>query len=467
MKKSLFLVLWSLILVSGLCGDFSINESPSGHVYNPSYTQAESYTIIPITESSITIYPDNHDSTINATTIYSTDGAVPFTIESLLLASRFEIQVDGVKISNMVGSGWDICFTHNLSYGDHSITIGWEELDGASYSNSFDFLVIPYNYYFQNSWSKLYPCSNGSLSFGAVRPALFVEGFSIPDLISGNAWTIARKWDSSMSSSKRYILTFSDPFDHVQDNAMVVLGALRFIHNSQTTPLVEGTSVYGYSMGGILARYALAYAEQWDIQHFCTQYVSIDSPHRGATINLNLQNTMQSLENALDDYNMSDERLDAALSALNSPAAKQLIRENKNADNNSYNAGSNQYRSLFAEINEEDNLINELLDGDPMSILNANPDSHEGVLKPGFPYKQNSIKSYAYSNGGLGVSGNVTNNPIAASWSLKVAVFPNYSGQAANVNMIGNQDLCWRIPLPVVACRGCTILNLHKTMRLC
>ena len=66
MKKSLFLVLWSLILVSGLCGVFSINESPSGHVYNPSFDQCESYTIIPITESSITIYPDNHDSTINA-----------------------------------------------------------------------------------------------------------------------------------------------------------------------------------------------------------------------------------------------------------------------------------------------------------------------------------------------------------------------------------------------------------------
>jgi len=431
MKKSLFLVLWSLILVSGLCGVFSINESPSGHVYNPSFDQCESYTIIPITESSITIYPDNHDSTINATTIYSTDGAVPFTIESLLFALRFEIRIDGVKISNMVGSGWDVCFTRNLGYGHHGITIDWYELDGAHYSNSFSFLVIPYNHYFQNSWSKLYPYSNGSSQFGAVRPALIVEGFSIPGLISGNAWSVASKWNSSMSTSKRYILTFSDPFDHVQDNAMVVLGALRFIHNSQTTPLVEGTSIYGYSMGGILARYALAYAEQWNIQHFCTQYVSIDSPHRGATINLNLQNTMQSLENALDDYGKSDERLDAALSALNSQAAKQLIRENKNADNNSYNAGSHQYRSLFAEINEEDNLIHELLDGDPMSILNASPDSYEGALKPGFPYKQNNVKSFAYSNGGLGISGNVNNDPLAVSWSLDVVVFPNDSGQAA------------------------------------
>lgn len=300
MKKSLIVLLLSLVLITGLGGVFSVNESPSGHVYNPSYTQAESYTIVPI-ENSITIYPDDHDSTISATTIYSTDGAVPFTIESLLFAYGFEIRVDDKRISNIVGSDWDVCFTHNLGYGQHRITIDWYDRYGHHYSNSFDFLVTPYNHYYQNSWSKLYPYSNGSSSFGAVRPALIVEGFSIPGLISGNAWSVASKWNSSMSTSKRYILTFSDPFDHVQDNAMVVLGALRFIHNSQTTPLVEGTSIYGYSMGGILARYALAYAEQWNIQHFCTQYVSIDSPHRGATINLNLQNTMQSLENALDD----------------------------------------------------------------------------------------------------------------------------------------------------------------------
>ncbi len=41
MKKSLIDLLLSLVLITWLCGEFSVNVSPSGHVYNPKYYQCE------------------------------------------------------------------------------------------------------------------------------------------------------------------------------------------------------------------------------------------------------------------------------------------------------------------------------------------------------------------------------------------------------------------------------------------
>ena len=333
-------------------------------------------------------------------------------------------------------NGSDVSFSRSLVSGTHTIAGTYRVAENSNHQLAFryEFEVTSDDHYCQNNYAKLYPCTNGVSEFGAIRPVLFVEGFNVPGIMSGGAnytQSLVTKWKSSMSDSKIYMLSLNDPTDDVRNNAMVVLGALRYIHNNRLgSQLTEGTCIYGYSMGGILARYALAYAEQWNIPHYCTQYISLDSPQRGASINLNMQNMLNSLKNKLSSLDHSNDRLNDALEALDSPAAKQLIRENRYANSNSYNMGSYQYRNLFAEINEEDNYIHEVA-GFPMSILNANYDSsYVGVVKPGFPYKQNNIKCLAYSNGGLELSGNINDESLAASWSLDVWLLPDDQYQA-------------------------------------
>ena len=41
--------------------------------------------------------------------------------------------------------------------------------------------------------------------------------------------------------------------------------------------------VIGYSMGGLIARYALAYMEEQGIAHETRLYVSYDAPQKGVT----------------------------------------------------------------------------------------------------------------------------------------------------------------------------------------
>lgn len=75
-----------------------------------------------------------------------------------------------------------------------------------------------------------------------------------------------------------------------------------------------GLVVGGFSMGGIITRYALAKMEAQQISHETSLYISFDSPHRGAWVPIGLQNFAH----------MGGE--DSALSQqINSPASQELL----------------------------------------------------------------------------------------------------------------------------------------------
>ncbi|KAF5044638.1 FlgD Ig-like domain protein [anaerobic digester metagenome] len=263
-----------------------------------------------------------------------------------------------------------------------------------------------------------------SSSHGAARPVLFVEGFSAPGLVEGGGGSVRNiidKWGSKLSGCKVYMLALNDPNQDLRNNAMIVLGALRYIHNVQTTQLVEGTSVFGYSMGGVLARYALAYAEHWNIAHYCTQFVSLDAPHRGASISRELQEMIWDIKYALDPHN--DERINDAMDAIKTVAAKQLSRLNEQAEDwdHGYGIGSKDFLEFYSEINEDERDVYDSTypDGEQTVVLNTYYDSgYEGQVKPGFPYKQNRIHCLGYSNGGLFLSGNIHSLPHVSRYHL-------------------------------------------------
>ncbi|MDD4309129.1 MAG: T9SS type A sorting domain-containing protein [Candidatus Cloacimonetes bacterium] len=447
MIKKISFMLACLITVCWLWGIFSISESPNGHPYNPCYDQCEgydqsdllaNYVEMDIIHGNITKYYVHHLVDQTPISIH--------LIRNWIWATdvNYEVWVDGQKIVEngyldhtstdpiIVTTPNSLCLgVHNIRvyshyYEENPLEPGNPRLEILD--STKEFMLIPQNYYYQNDYATIIPVTNGISSHGAIRPALFVEGFSAPGIISGganNTVSIISKWKNSLSDSKIYMLELKYPTQDARDNAMIVLSALRFIHNIQpTTQLLEGTSVFGYSMGGILARYALAYAEQWDIKHFCTQYISIDSPHRGGCINLNMQKTLYDLDHWLMEHatiieagGWDAEMLDPYLEALNSDAAKQFLRINRYAegvtDNEElYATGTTDFLKLFSEINEEEREsylpANTILNNDPSTTNN----------KPGFPHKQNKIRSLAYSNGGIKKSGNTNNDAIGISYHI-------------------------------------------------
>ena len=436
MKLCNFLVLACLMLVTGLYGEFSITQSPNGHYYHPTYSQSEEYDIGYVPSE---LFVGNLNSTpyISSLLCYN-PGTIHFSIDrsEITFARNVYVKIDqNYVINGQYNGGGYYTFDLSLDAGEHFMTIyssndDWDEdLVFMTEECQLHFSVLNDNKFYYNPYARIYPITHNLSQHNAIRPALFVEGFSAEGIIEGGFKSlngIINKWKNKLSDTKIYRLELLNPTQDVRDNAMVVLGALRFIHDVQPTDqLIEGTSVYGYSMGGILARYALAYAEHWNVPHFCTQYISLDAPHRGASLNHNLQSQLEDFQSKLSQFEYANGTLNACLSALDSQAAKQLIRTNIFASGYAnYYLGSNELREFFAEINEEERQLQSSIDP-LLSVLNGSAEaSYEGMLKPGFPYKQNHIKCLAYSNGGLNISGNTSSEANAATCSINIEGIP-------------------------------------------
>lgn len=107
--------------------------------------------------------------------------------------------------------------------------------------------------------------------------------------------------------------------DYIQRNGLVLVETINQINDQKVGN--EELVVLGPSMGGLIARYALAYMEQNALEHETRLYISFDSPHRGANIPISLQYLINYLAQSLGDPSGQAIVEDV----LNSPAAKEML----------------------------------------------------------------------------------------------------------------------------------------------
>lgn len=107
--------------------------------------------------------------------------------------------------------------------------------------------------------------------------------------------------------------------DYIQRNAMVLAAMIDFLNAEKVGD--EELVILGPSMGGLIARYALAYMEANSLPHETRLYISFDSPHRGANIPISLQYLINYL--AADFDNAQAQAIIDFV--LNSPAAKEML----------------------------------------------------------------------------------------------------------------------------------------------
>ncbi len=107
--------------------------------------------------------------------------------------------------------------------------------------------------------------------------------------------------------------------DFIQRNAMVLVALIQEINAQKQGS--EELVVLGPSMGGLIARYALAYMEQEGLPHETRLYLSFDSPHRGANIPISLQYLINYFAVVGGDP-IAQATVDFV---LNSTAAKQML----------------------------------------------------------------------------------------------------------------------------------------------
>ncbi|MET7683730.1 hypothetical protein [Streptomyces sp. NPDC005423] len=159
---------------------------------------------------------------------------------------------------------------------------------------------------------------------GLVRPVIMADGFSLgrsklDSLYQGLESDFAFVSELRRRGRDVILLGYEERSASILANAQAVKAAvMRAIAEQQgDARLVVG----GFSMGGIVTRYALAEMETQRIDHRTGLYFSYDSPHRGASIPVGVQAFSHFIPFANDFAKQMD-----------SPAARQMLWQHYDKD---------------------------------------------------------------------------------------------------------------------------------------
>ncbi|QFR01958.1 hypothetical protein F9278_43780 [Streptomyces phaeolivaceus] len=155
---------------------------------------------------------------------------------------------------------------------------------------------------------------------GVVRPVVLADGFNLGPSDFDWLWDQLENGRFPFVSELRrrgrtlVLVGFDERSESILRNAETVMAAnLRTVAEQlDDTRLLAG----GFSMGGIVTRYALAKMELRRMDHRVGVYLSFDSPHRGAWVPIGLQ--------AFAHY-LAQSGEDTYLRQISSPASQQML----------------------------------------------------------------------------------------------------------------------------------------------
>lgn len=221
----------------------------------------------------------------------------------------------------------------------------------------------------------------------------------------------------------------------IEDSAYTLQAALGFVNSYRSTNAGQ-IAVLGYSLGGIVARYALADMEAKNIAHNVALYVSNDAPHRGAYIPQALQqvlpvlqeyqNDLPSLNNSINAFFTTwgvNINFSASLNML--PAAQEAIEAigSASAMLNS-KIGKQLLIDHVAGTTEHNNLMSALATlGYPTQTTNIaiTNGSVLGVRQPAPTLNANGAFYEFFGKKGSNVS--------TAYFGARIALYPTVAGQ--------------------------------------
>ncbi|MEV7870036.1 hypothetical protein AB0P17_29000 [Streptomyces sp. NPDC088124] len=164
-------------------------------------------------------------------------------------------------------------------------------------------------------WAWVY---HGDGNSSLTRPVLLSDGFETGPSSPDALWEGLERKDFAFIGELRrqrrdlVLIGYEDRSASLLRNAEVATRAVLRAVDERTgnAPLLVG----GFSMGGLITRYALARLEHEGIDHQTGVYLSFDAPHRGAWVPIGLQ--------ALAHFLTATPALSRQ---INSPAARQLL----------------------------------------------------------------------------------------------------------------------------------------------
>ncbi|MEM9981613.1 MAG: hypothetical protein AAF734_03885, partial [Bacteroidota bacterium] len=190
-----------------------------------------------------------------------------------------------------------------------------------------------------------YGCGNGQLT----KPLIVLQGFTpqgfeefevtYGDFISRLSTDYpfsTLKEDLENAGYDLIYLEYDNGTDYIQRNAFLLEALINRVNNAKISN--EPIMMIGISMGGLVARYALAGMEARFKDHEVDTFISFDTPHQGANVPLGFQYMLKQIAGTkiqtrvlgilIDEIDLSstDPNLTLSVDLLESPAARQMLR---------------------------------------------------------------------------------------------------------------------------------------------
>lgn len=144
------------------------------------------------------------------------------------------------------------------------------------------------------------------LGYAGLRDSLFDEGY---DLV---------------------LVNYVNGSDYIQRNAFALEELIKYVNNLKNVNCLNTYEnvIMGFSMGGLVARYALKDMENRSENHDTRLYISYDSPHRGANVPIGYQQLVKEMYDfQYLGWTIREEipEIEYAYSIMISPAAIQML----------------------------------------------------------------------------------------------------------------------------------------------
>jgi len=241
-----------------------------------------------------------------------------------------------------------------------------------------------------------------------TKPFIFVEGIDFLNnqdfedhirLLNNNTYPTYNSLISQLYNNDYdvIILDFDNSTDYIQNNAMLLVKLITEIYSNNSLTH-DNFVVMGYSMGGLVARYALTWMEANDQNHHTRLFVSHDSPHKGANFPLGLQELIEDIRSKTAIAWIA---ADILLKTFNSsmPAASQMLIYHYSNSKDGVALPSDDNLSLFTELYNLSPSTNGF-PAIPLKIATSNG-NYSGVTQGFLPGDKILEFNYTKDNGNL------------------------------------------------------------------
>lgn len=212
-----------------------------------------------------------------------------------------------------------------------------------------------------------------------TKPLIVVEGFDpgrkiIPEEKYGITnyddfkFTISQSNSNSLinlienKNIKEYDIIYVDwenGVDYMERNAYALEEVIKWVNTQKAAAnSTEPNVILGQSMGGVIARWALADMEENSITHDTRLFISHDAPQQGANVPLSLQYFYRHVKNLTLEFPIlgyanvylalsGETTINGYLSLLDQPATKQLLQ---NRSNLNYTLENTDHNSFYNQL---------------------------------------------------------------------------------------------------------------------